>query len=186
VGGDVIAPRQRSGEQSDSLMLREFEQFYRDHHAKVRRFAWVRCTDRELADEAANEAFFTAWVKWAEVRAHAKPLAWVFVTTNNKLSEARRRGAGGRYLLLDVWPDTDSVEPNQIVIETTMVVDQVLAFLAPVERQAVLLSSWGYSEREAAAILGITLHTYKTYKRDARRKARDARAQLGLDEGGWR
>jgi DNA-directed RNA polymerase specialized sigma24 family protein len=186
VGGDVIAQRQRSGEQSESLMLKEFEQFYRDHHARVRKFAWVRCADREIADEAANEAFFTAWVRWPEVRSHAKPLAWVFVTTNYKLSEARRREAGGRVLLLDVWPDTDRVEPNQIVIETTIVVDQVLACLAPVERQAVLLSSWGYAEREAAAILGVTLHTYKTYKRNARRKARDARARLGLDEGDWR
>jgi DNA-directed RNA polymerase specialized sigma24 family protein len=186
VGGDVIAQRQRSGEQSDPYWLREFEEFYRDNHARVRTFARVRCADRELADEAANEAFFTAWVKWAQVRAHAKPLAWVYVTTNHKLSEARRRDAGGRYLLFDVWPDTDSIEPNQIVIETTMVLDQVLAFLAPVERQAILLSSWGWSEREAAAILGITLHTYKTYKRNARRKARDARAQLGLDEGSYR
>jgi len=184
VGGDVIPRRQRSGEQSDSLILKEFEQFYRDNHAKVRKFARVRCLDREIADEAANEAFFTAWVKWPEVRVHAKPLAWVFVTTNNKLSEARRREAGGRVLLIDVWPDAESVEPNQIVIETTMVVDQVLACLAPVERQAVLLSSWGYADREAAVILGVTLHTYKTYKRDARRKARDARARLGLDEGG--
>jgi RNA polymerase sigma factor (sigma-70 family) len=181
VGGDVIAQEQPEGGQPESCRSKEFEQFYRDNHPRVRRFVLARSGDRVLADEVADAAFSIAWAKWDEVRDHVKPLAWVYVTANNKLSEARRRES--RCLLFDVWPE-DGVEPNQIIIETRMVIDQIMADLAPVERQAMLLWAEGYSEREAAAILGLALHTYKTYKRDALAKARRACRRLGLDNGG--
>lgn len=163
----------------------DFDSFYADNLPNVRRYLRSKCGNPEQAEDAAQEAFFVAYLRWAEVSQHAKPLAWILKTGSYKLSEAMRKEARRPRVSLDEM-QVDFADPRNHyeAQDDTRICDQILAALEPAERKAILLDSWGWSEREGAAIMTITLQTFRTYKRNGRRKLTLVGPRFGLTEGG--
>ena len=163
----------------------DFDSFYADNLPKVRRFLQSRCSDPELAEDAAQDAFFVAYLRWADVSQHAKPLAWIMKTASYKLSEALRKEARRpRVSIEEIRVDFADQRDHYEAKDATRICDQLLATLEPAERRAILLDSWGWSEREGAAIMTVTLQTFRTYKRNGRRKLTLAGQRFGPTEGG--
>jgi RNA polymerase sigma factor (sigma-70 family) len=162
----------------------EFERFYQLNHAQVRFFLRARCPDH-LVDDVLQEVFSAAYTRWGEVREHAKPLAWVYRVAINKYSDAVREATAQHKLLKKLHDpvETDSAHP-QGRIDSALLARQLLGRLPRSEAHAFLLFHLGWSEKETASILNVTLHTCRTYKKRARIKLREAAKELGLGDGG--
>ncbi|HSG91211.1 MAG TPA: sigma-70 family RNA polymerase sigma factor, partial [Pseudomonadales bacterium] len=63
------------------------------HHADLRRVAYVVCADREMADDAAQQAWQIAWRRISSVRDAAALRSWLVAIAAN---EARKLASRGR------------------------------------------------------------------------------------------
>src|SRR5690348_14214241 len=70
---------------------RSFDEFYGDHFDHVARTLVLAGADRELARDAAQEAFARALRKWREVREMDRPDGWVYVVAMNQVRDRLRR-----------------------------------------------------------------------------------------------
>jgi RNA polymerase sigma-70 factor (ECF subfamily) len=70
----------------------EFVEFYETNKDPCLRAVAVSVADRDMAEELVGEAFARAWTRWAKVRGHPAPAAWVVrVALNTRVSWWRRR-----------------------------------------------------------------------------------------------
>jgi DNA-directed RNA polymerase specialized sigma24 family protein len=135
-----------------------FDHFVRHEGERVRR-ALVAFYGVEVGTEATAEAMVVAWQRWDEVREMGNPTGFLFRVGQSKARPHvrwSRRRAG--------FPSTDLVEMSF----DSSVVD-LFAALAKVRadhRAAVLLvRAYGFSYREAAAVLGISEDTLNNHVR---------------------
>lgn len=71
------------------MTTKEFEALYRERFAAIKRYAAQR-VGSEMAEDIAQEVFFTAWVKWAELHQHNNKIAWLMKTARYKVWEYKR------------------------------------------------------------------------------------------------
>ena len=129
------------------------------HHDTLFRYLVRFCGDRDLAADAAQEAF---------VRIIERPppngatRAWLFRVATNVILESRRtawrrrrllEGAAGRAPMAD--PPRDPHELVEARDDHARVV-AALSALSPKERSAVLMREEGFAHREIAEALGTT------------------------------
>jgi RNA polymerase sigma-70 factor (ECF subfamily) len=70
----------------------EFDMFYLDHYARVVESLRFATGDAAGAEDAAQEAFAKALVKWSTVSRAARPATWVYVVAIRELRRHERRG----------------------------------------------------------------------------------------------
>ncbi len=88
-----------------------FDDFFRDTHVQLRAALVVATGDRDLAFDAADEAFARAFVDWARVGCMAEPRAWVYrVGINVARRRVRRRNLEAT-LFRKIRPRTDLPAP---------------------------------------------------------------------------
>jgi RNA polymerase sigma-70 factor (ECF subfamily) len=76
---------------------REFATFYEHEAPRLVRSVTLAIGDATLAEDAVAEAFARAWSRWAQVRRHDRPIAWVMrVAINESRSRFRRRAVERR------------------------------------------------------------------------------------------
>jgi len=68
-----------------------FEAFFEREYARVCRSLFVVLGDMPAAEEAAQEAFVKAWLRWPRVAAMERPASWVYVVASRQAFRARRR-----------------------------------------------------------------------------------------------
>ncbi|MGZ3584736.1 MAG: RNA polymerase sigma factor [Ktedonobacterales bacterium] len=154
----------------------------------------------EVAMELAQEAFFRAWKRFAEVRTYDRPDAWLYrVATNLAISYLRRRRPLSFSHLLartnegegldaqeEMLPFADPHDLEGRVVERDAI-EHVLQRLSERQRAALLLRTvQGFSCEEIATTLGITVTNARQTLSRARERFRtlyEAAQREGLNAG---
>jgi RNA polymerase sigma-70 factor (ECF subfamily) len=118
-----------------------FDEFFFEHYARV--VGSLRLAGGEVseAEDAAQEAFAKAMLRWRSVSAMDRPATWVYVVAVRELRRRVRRrdgligaGEGGEDMAL---PDFAGA------VVTAAVIERALAALPPRQRLAVVLRFHG-------------------------------------------
>ena len=114
----------------------EFDEFYESHFDRVARALTLAGADRDLARDAAQEAFARALRHWRKVRDMDRPDGWVYVVAMNQLRDKWRRGDRRRDRAAE--PDQSTVD-NTSAVATRLSVRDAIAILPARQREAVVL-----------------------------------------------
>lgn len=148
----------------------DFEHLYRTTYPKVRQYARLMASSEADADDAVAETFLTAWRRQADIPRGAE-LGWLLGVTRRVLANARRseRRVGALRALLGVQPRVDAPDPIELIDDAAL--RTALLDLAPLDREAVVLTAWlDLSGADAARALGITHAAYRMRMTRARRR----------------
>lgn len=146
-----------------------FESFCIQEYPVVYRACFAFCSDRELAEDATQEAFSRAWARWKRLESESWAGAWVTTTAMNLCRRMGKRR--------DQTASTDAVAgstvsggPHGEGLHVTLAVSRL-----PIrQRQVVLLFYFaGYRVHEIARVLQLSEGTVGTHLFRARRKLRD-------------
>lgn len=174
-----------------------FDSLVERHQHAVRRVARQICGDAELGDDAAQEAFVTAWQHLDSWRGDGSFLAWLLTVTRHAALRMVRRRAGEptRFEPVDTAADdlpslgaaagwgAPSPERHADAAEQLRAVSRALASLTPADREVIVLRDIeGLSGDEAAEVLELPLRTMKTRLHRARLRLMAALAEGGSDE----
>ena len=142
------------------------------HEARLRAFL-ANVVGGTLADDVAQEAFVKAWLGLAQYRGEANFRTWLTsIAWRLGLDHLRRSGR-------DQARDTVWQELGEATVTSSgtarIELQRALASLTASERAALVLTEGhGWSQSEAAAILGVPLGTLKSTAARAKAKARAA------------
>jgi RNA polymerase sigma-70 factor (ECF subfamily) len=151
----------------------DFEDLYRSTYPKVRAYARSLASEAD-ADDAVAETYMTAWRRQREIPRGAE-LGWLLGVTRRVLANARRseRRVGALRTLLGVQPRVAAPDPVERIGDGAL--RAALQELAPLDREAVVLSAWfDLTSADAARALGITPAAYRMRVARARRRLRAA------------
>ncbi|MGO9873912.1 MAG: RNA polymerase sigma factor [Acidimicrobiia bacterium] len=140
----------------------DFEEFFAQHYSPVRRALTLALGSAELADDAAQEAFIRACVRWSRVHSMPRPAAWVYVTATNIARDHLRR-AGRREHLESCKGLPESVRDVAIGAAVGVDIREALATLAPRQRMAIVLRYLAdLTNEEVANAMGCSVGTVKS------------------------
>lgn len=164
-----------------------FDRFVEHFRAKVFRYSWVMCGDREDAEEVAQETLLKVFENFGQLREPVRVRPWVFQIARNVCLMKRRKSvfAPSRELSLDEFlPATDSngshgklqiadwlgVPDRQMLqAELKDVLDRAIRGLPENYRAVILLRDVEeLSTAETARILDLTEDVVKTRLHRAR------------------
>jgi RNA polymerase sigma-70 factor (sigma-E family) len=142
--------------------LDDFEEFFARYYLPVRRSLTLAFGSADLADDAAQEAFIRACVRWPRVHSMARPQGWVYVVATNLVRDRLRR-AGQR----ENSETRELVETRAPDIAISAVahldVREALAGLPPRQRAAVVLRYLAdLTNDEVARAMGCSVGTVKS------------------------
>jgi RNA polymerase sigma-70 factor (ECF subfamily) len=152
----------------------DFEHLYRTTYPQVRRYARLLAPSEPDADDAVAETYLVAWKRQADIPRGAE-LGWLLGVTRRVLANARRseRRVGALRALLGVQPHVDAPDPSDVIEDAAL--RAAVLELAPLDREAVVLTAWfDLSGADAARALGITHAAYRMRMTRARRRLRAA------------
>lgn len=99
-----------------------FDEFYRSHAGPIMRALELTLRNRELAEDALNEAMARAFQRWNRVAHYANPEGWVFrVAVNWAMSWLRRRRRERERPLTARTSDETGLDPRDQDLERAMV-----------------------------------------------------------------
>ncbi len=149
----------------------DFEEFFQREYPLVYSGLVLAVRDRDLAREAANEAFARAWVRRARVLRMEHPRAWVAkVGFNYALKRLKAREVP---VEAPAAPQEAAIDPGREV-ELRDQLRALLAVLSPQERAVLVLRHYlDLSTRDTARQLRISEGTVKRYCSDALRRLQD-------------
>lgn len=172
VGSDVVERARRGDQEAFAALIRHYD-------PGLRALAYRLLGDRDLMDDALQEAYVKAFRALPRFRGHSRLGTWLYrIVYNTCLDELKRpsRRQSLPYEDLDHSPGPWT-DPGEAVARRADLAE-ALARLAPEERAAVLLvDAQGFDYREAARILDVPEGTV------ASRLSR-ARASLRSELGG--
>ena len=120
--------------------VNDFDEFFADHYAWVVGSLALACGDRGEAEDAAQEGFTKAMLRWRSVSRYDRPATWVYVVAVRELRRSLRRRE--RSSAADLADDAPVLDPAVAVV-TTDVITRALDRLAPRQRLAVVLRFHG-------------------------------------------
>jgi RNA polymerase sigma factor (sigma-70 family) len=163
----------------------DFERLYRTTYPRVRAYARSMTSSAADADDVVAEVYLTAWRRQADITRGAE-LGWLFGVARRVLANARRseRRVGALRTLLGVQPRVDAPDPAELIDD--VVLRCALMALAPLDREAVVLTAWfDLSGADAARALGITPAAYRMRVARARRRLRAALGNPTVEHPQW-
>ena len=113
-----------------------FDEFYESYFDRVGRALVLAGADRDLARDAAQEAFARALRRWRKVREMDRPDGWVYVVAMNQLRDHWRRNERRRERAPELG---DGATDNTYAVATRLSVRDAIATLPARQRQAVVL-----------------------------------------------
>lgn len=145
-----------------------FVQLYQAEHDKVFRATWAFCGDREVTEDATQEAFARALERWPRLREQPWVTGWV---TSTALNAARRLQRHRRWLH---WVETATVKAAMGVDAAGAVeLWQVVRALPRRQREAVTLHYLAdLPVAEVARLMGCREGTVKAHLAHARKALR--------------
>ena len=140
-----------------------FEDFYADTHARVRASLVVAVGDKDLAFDAADEAYARALLAWDRVREMDAPRAWVFKVALNVVRRRVRRRAMEQAVLR-------RVATNPVLPAAAGEIWHIVRDLPERQRLAVVLRYLGdLTEAQIAEVMGVRRGTVSRTLADAHR-----------------
>ncbi len=166
----------------------EFAAFVERSYHKVEGILRAECRDREMVEDALNDAYLHGRVKWSTLRDHAKPIGWVVTTARFKILKDRHRrqreaAVAPEDLPLSVpHPNIADAWDAQEVLRTW------LHQLPPRQAAVFRMDREGFSNQEMAHILGLTENSVRCYKAAAKKRLRELAEEAGYtdSESRWR
>jgi RNA polymerase sigma-70 factor (ECF subfamily) len=144
---------------------RSFEDFFRDHHARLFAALCLTTGSRDEAEEIMQDAFLKLWERWDRVSAMEDPAGFLFRTAMNTFLKRYRRA---RLAIRHVLPLPERDDAFAIVNDRDVLV-RAMRDLTPHQRAAVVLTSiLDYSSEEAGRILGLKDSTVRVLAGKAR------------------
>jgi RNA polymerase sigma-70 factor (ECF subfamily) len=162
---------------------RAFEELYAMFFRPLSGYLLRMVRDSGLVEELVDDTFFEAWKHAARFRGDSKLSTWLFgIARNRALNALRARKPAHDELDEAVVAFADSAQaPDRQASQrqTAQALASALAGLPPDQREALeLVLHQGLSYEEAAQVLRAPLNTVKTRVFHARRKLREALADL--------
>ncbi len=157
-----------------------FEQFFREHEARVGRYLVQITRDRALADDLLQETFIAAYRDRDRIppagRAQA---AWILTVAHHRALHALRgvRRAREAFSSLTMTRRRSVVPTDALAMR-----DLLTRTLAPLDRSIVLLCLvHGYTSDEAAEIVGLRADALRQRLARSRTKLEHALKEAGRD-----
>lgn len=138
---------------------RMFEQLYEREFPVVFRVVLAFSGDHQVAEDATQEAFARALVRWRRLRSHPAPGGWV---TTTALNAARRQLRKHPTIPATKGPTAPNIE------ERLMLVAAVRALPARQQEAIALHYLMDMSVAETAVVMDIDIGTVKTHLARAR------------------
>ena len=161
-----------SPEESDAL-----EQLYRSEFTRMLRIARYSLKNDNLAETAVQETFVTAARKIGTLLSSPNPTGWLYITLNYTIKQLQRERlvAIQRFVSLEDAPEQsqDDNEPDGIVLESN---EDLRLF------KRYYLE--GYSLKELAAELGISVPALKMRITRARKRLKSDKTILEMKNSG--
>ena len=166
---------------------RDFEQLFLAYYPRLVRILLRLTGNPAQAEELAADAFYKFYSQRGPAFRDANPAGWLYRTAMNLAFDAlradtrrlRREEGAGRENLMHDAPENPL---NTLLAEERRDrVRAVISQLKPIQAQALLLGSSGYSSKEIAALLG--LRPDSLYVLIARAKAQFEKKYLRLFGG---
>jgi RNA polymerase sigma factor (sigma-70 family) len=99
------------------MAMTDFTKWYREQHGSVAGVLFAICGNRQIAQDATDEAFTKAWQHWRKVSMMESPGGWVHKTALNCLRRTMRRRSIENQLLRrrrDVMTDNPASADNDL------------------------------------------------------------------------
>lgn len=158
------------------IIDKEFQKFFQDFFIPVCRFIQRYIGENESAD-IAQEVFVKVYEKWNEFETPENAKAFLYTIARNlclnhlKHKKAREHYITGNQDKPDIVEQTFLKEVTRE--ETFRVIHDAIGRLPGRTRQVILLSMEGHSNAEVGQILGISINSVKTLKKNAYTILRD-------------
>lgn len=166
----LLARRARGGDDV------AFETLVRRHTATVWRFARTMTPDDHAAEEIVQDTFMKAYRGLGSYRGEGAITTWLYSICRRTAID-RGRGRSAVVVALDA---ARSVPARDLAADDRVVLEAAIASLPEEEREAFVLSAvLGYSQEEAAALVGIPASTMRSRMSRARTRLL---AALSTDE----
>jgi RNA polymerase sigma-70 factor (ECF subfamily) len=126
---------------------------------------------KDIAEDIAQEAFARLWHNASAWKPTAKFNTWFFTVLHNaSLNAIRNRKSRRESDLEDIHASADIAQDEKLVNEEkTRLVKQAVDALPERQRSAIMLSYYeGFSQREAASMLGVTEGAFESLLSRAR------------------
>jgi RNA polymerase sigma-70 factor (ECF subfamily) len=139
-----------------------FRQLMQRHALKATRYCQRHLSDQALAEDQVQQAFLKVWVEAPRWRPDAKFTTWFYRILHNQMIDYFRANRRPTVAIDDEMADelvdtNPNGEQDLITQQRKNTVNAALQSLPERQRQALMLSHYeGFSQREAATILGIT------------------------------
>lgn len=150
----------------------EFAVFAEETYHTVERILRAGCPDREVVEDALNEAYLHARFQWAKICTYSAPIGWVIITARNKIRKERQR----RQREAAVAPEDLPPVRHSDVADAWEAQETLRAWLhrLPSRHAEVFqMSREGFSNQEIARILGLADNSVRSYKQAAKRRLRE-------------
>jgi len=140
------------------------------------RLAWALTGDRHLAADLAQEAFVEAFLRIRQLRDSNAFDAWLRTILVRTARRHRKRGT----LVAEPEPENRRTPEDELIgRELRQAVDQAIASLKPIYREALALAMEGpLRSAEAAKLLGCSPEAYRVRLHEARRVLRERLADF--------
>jgi RNA polymerase sigma factor (sigma-70 family) len=133
-----------------------FEQYYRDHHARIYNLAARIVGDPDDAADITQEVFLRAYAHPLEDGGDPRPEPWLYRIAVNASYDHLRRRAARPTTSLDAVPEVAEQGDCFAAAETTRLVEGCLAGLTPRYRTALILRDLhGLSTAEIAQVMDL-------------------------------
>ncbi len=165
----------------DPIELADFERVYGQWAGRCFGLAMAMTTNRQLAEDAVQEAFYTCWRQRDRFDPSRSPLgSWLVLLTHHRVIDAVRREQRHRTVpVVDVIGDPELVDTAPGPAAQAESADQratiraAMATLSPVQREVLVLAYFGgHTQTQIASMLAIPLGTVKTRSYWALRRMR--------------
>ncbi len=149
----------------------DFDDLFRTTYPRVRAYARTMASPAD-ADDVVAETYAVAWRRQRDIPRDAA-LGWLFGVARRVLANERRsqRRFAALRGLLGVERNIDVPDPAEQIADPAL--RAALLSLAPLDREAVILTAWfDLSSADAAQALGITPAAFRMRTTRARRRLR--------------
>jgi len=170
----TVVDRTASAPASDAEKVAGVEALFSRHYEPLVRSLSFVALDRDLAADAAQEAFFQLYLKWDRISQYDDPIGWVYRVAINRCKDHRRALARAARLVQWVAGPVDRDGPSWT---PEIEFKDALRRLPSRQRTAAALHYVaGLSVEQVAAAMGISEGAVKSHLFRARESLR---AQLG-------
>ncbi len=144
----------------------DFDETFRESYWPMVRSLAVACGDRTVAEDAVQDAFERAFVRWRRIARYDDPAGWIRHVALNRIRDHHRRDTRKRKAIARLATVADTVVPPP---EIRGDVDALLAQLPQQQRiAAALFYVEGLSVREVATSMKLSEGAVKYHLHAAR------------------